>query len=68
MDEMPTLFVVGNKIDLVEERTVENEQAEIFANELGASYYEVSAKTGFGIKELFDRVAEESYKKLNNEN
>ena len=66
--EMPTLFVVGNKNDLVEERTVESEQAELYAKEIGAFYYEVSAKTGFGIEELFNRVAEESCKKLINEN
>ena len=68
MDEMPTLFVVGNKNDLVEERKVESEQAELYAKEIGAFYYEVSAKTGSGIEELFNRVAEESYNKLIHEN
>ena len=68
VDNMPILFVVGNKNDLVEERKVESEQAELFAKEIGAFYYEVSAKTGSGIEELFNRVAEESYNKLNNEN
>ena len=68
VDNMPILFVVGNKNDLVEERTVESEQAELYANKIGAFYYEVSAKTGSGIEELFNRVAEESYNKLINEN
>ena len=68
VDNMPILFVVGNKNDLVEERKVESEQAELFAKKIGAFYYEVSAKTGFGIEELFNRVAEESCKKLINEN
>ena len=68
VDNMPILFVVGNKNDLVEERKVESEQAELFAKEIGAFYYEVSAKTGFGIEELFNRVAEESYNKLIHEN
>ena len=68
LGKMPILFVVGNKNDLVEERKVESEQAELFAKEIGAFYYEVSAKTGSGIEELFNRVAEESYNKLNNEN
>ncbi len=66
--EMPILFVVGNKNDLVEERKVESEQAELFAKKIGAFYYEVSAKTGSGIEELFNRVAEESYNKLIHEN
>ena len=68
VDNMPILFVVGNKNDLVEERKVESEQAELFAKEIGAFYYEVSAKTGSGIEELFNRVAEESYNKLIHEN
>ena len=68
LDEIPTLFIVCNKNDLVEERTVESEQAELYANKIGAFYYEVSAKTGSGIEELFNRVAEESYNKLINEN
>ncbi|KAH0793973.1 small GTP-binding protein [Histomonas meleagridis] len=63
-DEMPTIFVIGNKMDLVEERTVTTEQGESVAKELGACYYEVSAKSGRGIEELFVRVAEESAKKL----
>ena len=67
-DEMPTLFVIGNKMDLVEERTVSTEQAEAVAKELNAFYYEVSAKSGRGIDELFVRVAEESSKKLLKEN
>ena len=68
VDNMPILFVVGNKNDLVEERKVESEQAELFAKKIGAFYYEVSAKTGSGIEELFNRVAEESYNKLIHEN
>ena len=68
VDNMPILFVVGNKNDLVEERKVESEQAELYAKEIGAFYYEVSAKTGSGIEELFNRVAEESYNKLIHEN
>ena len=68
LDEIPTLFIVCNKNDLVEERTVESEQAELYANKIGASYFEVSAKTGSGIEELFNRVAEESYNKLIHEN
>jgi small GTP-binding protein len=63
-DEMPVLFVVANKADLVDERTVTTDQAESVSKELGAFYAEVSAKSGRGIDELFVRVAEESVKKL----
>jgi small GTP-binding protein len=64
VDEMPVLFVVGNKCDLVEERKIEARAAEALAEELRATYCEVSAKSGVGIEELFLRVAEEALKKL----
>jgi GTPase SAR1 family protein len=63
-DEMPVLFVVGNKADLVDERTVKTDQGESLSKQLNAFYFEVSAKSGRGIDELFVRVAEESVKKL----
>jgi small GTP-binding protein len=64
-EEMPILFVVANKIDLVDERRVLPEQGQAVAKELGAFYSEVSAKSGSGIDELFVRVAEESLKRIN---
>jgi small GTP-binding protein len=51
-EQMPTLFVVANKIDLVDERRVLPEQGQAVAT------------TGDGIEELSIRVAEESLKKL----
>ncbi|KAK8881080.1 hypothetical protein M9Y10_003808 [Tritrichomonas musculus] len=63
-DEMPKLFVIGNKMDLVDERVITTEQGEEVAKELNAIYCEVSAKSGRGIEELFVNVAEESAKKL----
>jgi small GTP-binding protein len=63
-DEMPVLFVVGNKADLVDERTVTTDQGDSLAKTLNALYFEVSAKSGRGVDELFVRVAEESVKKL----
>jgi Ras-related protein Rab-5C len=54
--EMPTLFIVGNKSDLPD-RKVQTQEGENLANELNATYFEVSAKTGNGIDELFLRIA-----------
>ena len=49
------IFVlVGNKIDLEDKRVLETKEAENFANEKGFLFYEVSAKTGQGIQELFE--------------
>ena len=49
------IFVlVGNKIDLEEKRVVTKKEAEDFATEKGFLFYEVSAKTGEQIQELFE--------------
>jgi small GTP-binding protein len=66
-DEMPVLFVVGNKMDLVDERVVKYDQGEGMAKELAAFFTEVSAKTGVGVDELFIRIAEEALKRLKGE-
>jgi Ras-related protein Rab-6A len=49
------IFVlVGNKIDLEENRAVTQKEAEDFANEKGFLFFEVSAKTGEQVQELFE--------------
>lgn len=48
-----TLVLVGNKVDLTEERQVTAEEAERFARENGLSYMEVSAKTGVNVENCF---------------
>jgi Ras-related protein Rab-5C len=62
-EELPALFVVGNKSDLHDERTVTTDRGEKLASGLGAFFAEVSAKTGRGIDELFVRVGEEAIRK-----
>jgi Ras-related protein Rab-6A len=48
------IFVlVGNKIDLEENRVVTKKEAEDFATEKGFLFHEVSAKTGEQVQELF---------------
>ena len=50
------IFVlVGNKIDLEDKRAVESREAEEFANEKGFLFYEVSAKTGENVEDLFEK-------------
>jgi small GTP-binding protein len=51
------LYLVGNKCDLEDQRTVPTERGEGKATDIGASFYEVSAKTGDRIDELFLNVA-----------
>ena len=56
------LILIGNKID-INERLVTNEEAMKFAKENNMKYFEVSAKTGFGIKDIFDTLYKDIYSK-----
>jgi GTPase SAR1 family protein len=51
-------LLIGNKIDLKNEREVTEEEGRTKANELGVIYYEVSAKTGQHLEELFSNIVE----------
>jgi small GTP-binding protein len=53
------VIVVGNKLDLVAQREVTSEEAIKVAEEIGASYYESSAKTGKTVDEFFTQIAHE---------
>ena len=52
-------FLVGNKTDIADETfQVDKQQAESFRKNNGLhSAYEVSAKTGTGVKEMFENIA-----------
>ncbi|NXY00973.1 RAB21 protein, partial [Pteruthius melanotis] len=47
------LCIVGNKIDLEKERHVSVQEAETYAESVGAKHYHTSAKQNKGIEELF---------------
>ncbi|XP_053451585.1 ras-related protein Rab-21-like [Nycticebus coucang] len=48
-----SLCIVGNKIDLEKERHVSTQEAESYAESVGAKHYHTSAKQNKGIEELF---------------
>lgn len=52
------IVLVGNKKDLVEERQVSFERANLFAASRNLPYVEVSAKTGEGIEDLFQMICQ----------
>ncbi|MFX1296925.1 MAG: hypothetical protein ACFFD2_18965, partial [Promethearchaeota archaeon] len=52
-----SLILVGNKIDLEDERVVSNEEGEALAQKLSLSYIETSAKTGANINDAFKMLA-----------
>ena len=55
--QIPKMFVVGNKIDLANNRVVSKEDGRELAKEIGADYFEVSAMEGTGVEELLSMVA-----------
>jgi Ras-related protein Rab-1A len=59
-----SLILVGNKIDLTEDRVVSSEEGEELANNLSLSYIETSAKTGENINDAFKMLALQMIKKF----
>ena len=55
--EEVVLFIAGNKSDLAEQRQVTEDEGEKLAEELGAAFFETSAKSGENVKTLFDDLA-----------
>ena len=54
-------ILVGNKIDLKDERKIIVPMAQHLAEELNASYFETSALTGENVKLIFRKIAELIY-------
>jgi Ras-related protein Rab-18 len=50
-------MMIANKVDLPENRTVTEAEAEAFARKNGMMYIETSAKTKKGIQEAFEELA-----------
>ena len=51
------IFIAGNKADLEESRSISQEQGAEKAKSYNAIYVEVSAKSGMGIDDLFNDIA-----------
>merc|ERR1712072_64859 len=58
------LVLAGNKADLEAQCQVTKQAAEALANEESALYFETSAKSGMGITEMFQVVAEKMSKQV----
>ncbi|KAF3421680.1 hypothetical protein E2986_09720 [Frieseomelitta varia] len=53
VEDPMVLVVVGNKLDLMEKRQVDAEEARVYATKIGASYHETSVLQSDGIENLF---------------
>ena len=54
--DSPLMYLVGNKIDLIEERVVSDEEGKSLANDLNMKFFEVSAETGKGVDILLEDI------------
>jgi len=52
------ICLAGNKADLTDRREVSTEAAQNYASEENALFYETSAKSGEGVTEMFNAIAE----------
>ena len=60
------VFLIGNKIDLVDARKVTEEEARKFKDDYMLNLYmETSAKTGFNAREIFIEAARVLFKEYN---
>ena len=57
------LYLIGNKIDLLEERVISEEEGKELANRYPFKYFEVSAKTCCGLYEAMEFIILDYYKK-----
>ena len=55
------LLFIQQEIDKEEERKVKKQDGEELAKELGFYFAEVSALTGYNVKEIFEDLAEKIY-------
>ena len=56
--------LIGNKLDLEEKREVSAEEGAAYAKENNLQFFEVSAKTGSGINDLFNKLIKGSMNKV----
>ena len=55
------VVIVGNKIDLVEDRIISVGDGLKLSNSYQAPHFETSAKTGTNVDEMFSRIARDVY-------
>ena len=60
------IILIGNYSDKKDNITVSKNQINIFTNRHNLEYYEVSAKTGYNVKYMFNTVFENIVKNINN--
>ena len=58
------LILIGNKLDLEEQRVITKEEGEELAEQLGIKFYETSAKDGTNVENIFINSSDEIAKRI----
>ena len=66
-DKNLTIIIVGNKVDLEDQRQIKTEEGQNKANELESAFIETSASSGTNIDKAFEMMINEVYKKCHEE-
>ena len=59
------IYLIGNKIDMIDDRIITKEMAEKQAKELGLKYYEVSCKYNINVNDVMVKMILNCFSKLN---
>ncbi|KAM3139288.1 hypothetical protein pb186bvf_008508 [Paramecium bursaria] len=63
-NEKMVICLVGNKLDLEDNRQVSEEEGKELAKRFGMQFFEVSAKLNQNVDQVFTRISEQVYKKI----
>jgi len=66
-DKNLTIIIIGNKIDLEDQRQVKTEEGQNKSNELESAFIETSASSGTNLDKAFEMMVNEVYKKCHEE-
>lgn len=58
---LPIIYLIGNKADLDDKRQLSAEKPQMYADEIGATYFETSALNGKGIDDFYTHLANTAY-------
>ena len=66
-DDSCVIFLIGNKMDVKTRDISISEEAKQFANDKKLNYYEVSAKTGTGVVNVFEKMTKKLISNIKND-
>ena len=63
-NENYVIYLAGNKIDIINERKIQTEDAENFSRENKIKYVEISCKNGINVNEIMENIIYDTSQKL----